>query len=68
FLRESPIVVDSEAMAAALGPVRAIGRETGVSAYDATYLELAARLGIPLATQDKRLEAAAARLGIPLFA
>lgn len=34
--------------------------------YDAAYLELALHLGLPLATQDRRLIAAAERAGIPV--
>ncbi len=35
----------------------------GLSAYDATYLQLAVDLDSPLATRDGKLRAAAARLG-----
>lgn len=35
--------------------------------YDAAYLELAQRLGCPLATLDQELRAAAGALGVPLF-
>lgn len=35
--------------------------------YDAAYLELAHRLGLPLATLDQELRTAAATLGIPLL-
>ena len=35
--------------------------------YDAAYLELAQRLGLPLATLDQDLAAAAGALGIPLL-
>jgi predicted nucleic acid-binding protein len=36
-----------------------------LTAYDAVYLELARREGLPLATLDKGLRAAAAQAGIP---
>lgn len=36
----------------------------GITTYDAAYLELAARLKCPLATQDKALAKAAKRLGL----
>ena len=36
-----------------------------LTAYDAVYLELARREGLPLATLDKRLSAAATKAGIP---
>ena len=42
----------------------ALAREFGLSAYDAGYLELALRLGIPLASRDGTLRAAADRVGV----
>ncbi|MBD0414501.1 type II toxin-antitoxin system VapC family toxin [Oryzicola mucosus] len=39
----------------------------GLSLYDATYLELAQRRRLPLATLDARLAQAAERTGIALF-
>ncbi|MCS6815726.1 MAG: type II toxin-antitoxin system VapC family toxin, partial [Cyanobacteria bacterium] len=38
-------------------------REQDLSVYDATYLDLAMRLELPLATQDERLAQAAQRCG-----
>jgi predicted nucleic acid-binding protein len=38
-----------------------------LSAYDAAYLEVAIRLGLPLATLDDRLAAAADAEGVPRF-
>ena len=43
-----------------------LARATGLTAYDASYLELAARFGVPLATLDRRLAAAASRVGVAL--
>jgi predicted nucleic acid-binding protein len=37
------------------------------SAYDASYLELAKRRGLPFATKDEPLRKAAEELGLPLF-
>lgn len=37
----------------------------GLSAYDAAYLELALRRGLPLATQDQALVVAMAKAGVP---
>jgi predicted nucleic acid-binding protein len=44
-----------------------VGFAYGLSAYDASYLELAIRRGLPLATQDARLARAAAAAGIDLL-
>jgi predicted nucleic acid-binding protein len=41
-------------------------RRYGLSAYDAAYLELAKRLGLPLASFDNELIAAASREGVAL--
>lgn len=43
-----------------------LGRTQCLSSYDAAYLELAMREGIPLATMDDDLRAAAGRVGLPL--
>ena len=41
-----------------------MAREDGLSAYDASYLQLAHSLRVPLATLDKRLADAAGGLGL----
>lgn len=51
----------------ALGPVLDLARAHRLSAYDAAYLELAMREGLPLATQDDALRAAAENVGVPLM-
>ena len=43
-----------------------IARPHQLSAYDAVYLELAIRLGLPLFTRDGNLRAAAAHVGVKL--
>jgi len=43
-----------------------LAREFALSAYDATYLELALRLGIPLACIDGGLKLAARKVGLLL--
>ncbi|MBF0371265.1 MAG: type II toxin-antitoxin system VapC family toxin [Magnetococcales bacterium] len=42
--------------------------EQGLSTYDASYLDLALREGIPIATFDHSLQKAASRLSLSLFA
>jgi predicted nucleic acid-binding protein len=41
-----------------------IAARHGLSAYDAAYLELALRRGLPLATRDKELAATMANAGV----
>ena len=45
-----------------------LARERRITTYDAAYLELAMRLGLPLATKDKALARAAAEIGIGTLA
>jgi predicted nucleic acid-binding protein len=43
-----------------------LARSERLTAYDAAYLELAMRLGVPLATKDIALSGAATKLGVPV--
>jgi predicted nucleic acid-binding protein len=45
----------------------ALARERNLTIYDAAYLELALREGLPLATLDRALEKAAVAEGVALF-
>jgi len=65
-LQGLPITLDRGAVTDAWDTVLAVGREQRLSAYDASYLELAMRRGLPLATLDARLTDAARRVGVPL--
>ena len=63
-----PVDVDSEIAVASLGQrILRLGIEHRLSAYDASYLELAMRRGLPLATQDQRLLRAAGAAGIEIL-
>lgn len=68
FLTALPIVVDDETKAHAFGNTLNLARDHDLSAYDGAYLELAMRLGLPLATLDDKLKVAAAAVGVPLYA
>jgi predicted nucleic acid-binding protein len=61
-----PVTVEEPSRPRVQGPVLELARRTGLSSYDATYLELAMRLGAPLATRDRALRAAAIADGVPL--
>ena len=45
----------------------AAARQSGLSAYDAAYFELALRRSLPLATLDDKMRAAAQKAGIELL-
>ena len=62
------IEVDSATFAHALSDTLQLARRYTLSAYDASYLELALRLGIPLATLDEDLQKAAKKAGVKKFA
>ena len=47
--------------------ISVLAREHKLTAYDACYLELAQRTGLPMATLDHALRAAAHECGVPLF-
>jgi predicted nucleic acid-binding protein len=53
------------------GPVQAdvlaLARTHNLTVYDASYLELASRLGLPLCTLDAQLTDAAPRIGVALW-
>jgi predicted nucleic acid-binding protein len=67
LLAALPIVVDPESATHAWAGVITLAREPHLSAYDAAYLELALRRGLPLATRDQRLASAAETLGVPVL-
>ncbi len=58
---------DDEPRGRAFGQVLSLARGERLTAYDAAYLELAMRLGLPLATKDVALRDAAVRLGVPVL-
>lgn len=67
LLESLPISVDDETSSRALTRILDLAREERLSAYDAAYLELAMRLGVPLASKDGALCDAAERVGVTVF-
>jgi predicted nucleic acid-binding protein len=61
-----PIVVDPSTTSRAMHSISALAIQTDLTIYDAAYLELALREGIPLLTLDKGLIKAANKLNIVL--
>ena len=62
------IEVDPATFAHALADTLQLARRYKLSAYDASYLELALRSGMPLATLDEDLQKAAKKTGVKKFA
>ena len=67
MLSQLPITVEAESTAQVFGSTVQFARRYGLSTYDAAYLELAVRLGVPLATQDGELRHAASLCGVKIF-
>jgi predicted nucleic acid-binding protein len=63
-----PIVQDGQAVSENLSNVLPLARHYDLSAYDAAYLELSIRQGVPLATLDAKLQKAAQRAGVKILA
>ena len=64
ILGDLDIRVEPDAPGRAFRDVLPLAREQRLTTYDATYLELAMRLGLPLATKDTALVRAAKALRI----
>ena len=59
-----PIAVEPVDPARVGSVVIELAHDRGISVYDAMYLELALRMGLPLATLDERLAAEARAVGV----
>lgn len=64
FFNDLSITIDQADRGVLLKAVVPLAREHRLPVYDASYLELAARIGSELATLDQRLARAAAACGI----
>jgi predicted nucleic acid-binding protein len=67
LLEALPIILDDETATRAFADTVALARTYQLSAYDAAYLELAIRRGLPLACLDGKLRTAAAAAGVVIF-
>jgi predicted nucleic acid-binding protein len=61
------IEADASTFSHALSHTLQLARRYKLSAYDASYLELSLRLGLPLATLDVDLQKAAKKAGVKKF-
>lgn len=66
IVADLPITVESPGIRLTGSITLPLARKHGLTVYDASYLELAERLGAPLATLDAHLRKAARAAGVPL--
>lgn len=67
LLAELPITVEQDSYQRIAGEIFALAHVYHLSSYDALYLDLAIRKGLPLATADKTLANAAKRVKVDLL-
>ena len=67
LLESLPIHISDSHLKSLWNNAVVVAREHDLSVYDGTYLDLAMREGIPLATHDKALRKAAKKLGIVTY-
>lgn len=67
LIGDLPIVIDDETPLRAFHETLALARAQNLTTYYATYLELAIRRGLPLATIDKRLRSAGIHTGVQII-
>jgi len=67
ILSKLDVVLDYEGVKQAFSRVLPLARVHRLTVYDALYLELAERLGAPLATLDRQLRDAAQTIGVKLL-
>ena len=66
-LEALPITMDPHTAKQAFGHTTSLARTYQLSSYDAAYLELSLRAGLPLATLDKALIKACLRVDVELY-
>ena len=66
LLGELPILVEPDPSSRVLGEIVALARKHQLSTYDASYLDLAMRRGLPIATLDNNLKKAAEQSRVPI--
>jgi predicted nucleic acid-binding protein len=66
LLSQLPILVEYE-RPEMMKELLALARSNNLSSYDASYLDLAMRKGVPIATLDSKLIEAAKRIDVPIL-
>lgn len=64
LISDLPVFVDSETTMRAWRDTVDLARRNRLTTYDAAYLELSLRRGLPLATKDRKLFSAARQMGV----
>lgn len=67
LLEQLNINIDNKTAQYSFHEILMLANTEGLTTYDAAYLELAMRLGLPLATKDKALIKSAKRLGVKIL-
>ncbi len=67
LLNSLPITIEQETPERMLKEIVSLARAHELSTFDASYLDLAMRLGLPIATQDSSLTRAAKKCRVPAF-
>ena len=67
LLSQLPIIVEHERPERMMKDLLALARSNNLSSYDASYLDLSMRKGIPIATLDTRLITASNKTDIPIL-
>ena len=67
LLQRLAVSIDSEGAERASRELLDLARAERLTVYDAAYLELALRLGLPLASKDAKLRKVGAGLGLALL-
>jgi len=67
LLESLPICISDAHLISLWNGAVVVARAHGLSVYDGTYIDLAMREGIPLATRDRALRKAARKLGLDVL-
>lgn len=67
LLLQLPILVEFQSPESVLKDVLWLARAQGLSSYDASYLDLAMKKNLPLATLDPKLKKAATAVNVKIF-
>lgn len=67
LLSQLPITVEHEHSGRIMTDLLSLSRANNLSSYDASYLNLAMKKGLPIATLDIRLRDAAKTANVPIF-